>query len=117
MAPERARKSVERVRSSRARVPRQSASAKATVAREGVAADPCFRYYRPMSTPETPRNETDRHIREAEERIARQEALVAKPERRGNAAAAKHAGHVLSNIRQLRPDKNHRRAEGGGEQN
>jgi hypothetical protein len=63
-----------------------------------------------MSTPETPRNETDRHIREAEERIARQEALVAKLERRGHAAAAKHAGHVLGTLQQtLETARGHRR--------
>jgi hypothetical protein len=63
-----------------------------------------------MSAAETPLEEAERHIREYEARITRQEALVGEMERHGHAQAAARARDLLKTFREtLRVAQDHRR--------
>ena len=65
-----------------------------------------------MSTPETFLAMTERHIREAEERIVAQEAIVSRLEADGHDRAAARAREILATFRRtLEVAYEHRRLE------
>jgi hypothetical protein len=53
-----------------------------------------------MGASETPRQMAERHVREGEKRVARQEALVAELDRDGHGDAAARARDLLTTLRQ-----------------
>jgi hypothetical protein len=63
-----------------------------------------------MSEPETPLDQVERHIREAEGLIARQEELIADLERHDHAEAAVRGRELLATLRRtLEVAREHRR--------